>query len=172
MKGRMQTPAVVWFCGRPGSGKSTLAKALQSELCARMPTAILDADLMRCGPMMDLEYSAEDRWKNIVRLLKFSYAIVDQGTSVIVAAVTPSKDMQQYVQSGGRNLALAALVGRRHRPLWPGTTYEEPETPEVVIDTTASLDACLDRLLYEILDFKEIDTNGQVDTLVGIGRRR
>ena len=119
--------------GLPGSGKTTLSWGVHNEIHRPgHPAVVMDADLLRQGPMRDLGFSAEDRVENAWRLASFADALETRGLTVIVAAVTPSLMAQVAARAVG---SLLVYLTGRHRDLWPGHDFEAPSKPDLVIDT-------------------------------------
>jgi adenylyl-sulfate kinase len=130
---------------------------------------VLDGDNVRAGLCRDLGFSAEDRRENIRRVGAVAALFADAGTIAIAAFISPYR--------AGREDARAAAGERFHEVYvkadpavcerrdpkghyrkarageisdFTGITgdYEEPEHPELVLDTASqSLEACVETLL-------------------------
>lgn len=149
---------VLWFTGLSGSGKSTIAHALEEALYERkIHTYILDGDNVRTGLNKDLGFTPEDRKENIRRLGEVAKLFVDAGIIVMVAAISPYKSDRSFV----RNLLepgefieiyvkcpLEICESRDPKGLYKkarqgviknftgiDAPYEEPENPEIVIES-------------------------------------
>ena len=162
--------AVLWLTGLPASGKSTIAMELERRLVESGAHAyVLDGDNVRAGLCRDLGFSAEDRRENIRRVGAVAALFADAGTIAIAAFISPYR--------AGREDARAAAGERFHEVYvkadpavcerrdpkghyrkarageisdFTGITgdYEEPEHPELVLDTASqSLEACVETLL-------------------------
>jgi bifunctional enzyme CysN/CysC len=83
---------VVWLTGLSGAGKSTLAKLIERRLFAEgCRVVVLDGDNLRHGLCADLGFSAADRSENVRRIAQMSRLLVNTGTIVVVACVSPYK---------------------------------------------------------------------------------
>ena len=153
-------PMVVWFTGLSGSGKSTLAHAAEEALFTKgWYTYILDGDNMRHGLNNDLGFSEADRRENIRRIGEVAKLFVDAGVVVLAAFISPYREDRDRVRAlfeAGEFVEifvkcdLATCEGRDPKGLYrkaragslPQFTgidspYEEPQTPELVVDTCA-----------------------------------
>jgi len=149
---------ILWFTGLSGSGKSTIAHALEEELYKRgIHTYILDGDNVRSGLNSDLGFSEEDRKENIRRIGEVAKLFIDAGVLTMVAAISPYKRDRDFV----RNLVepgefveiyvkcpLKVCEARDPKGLYKKARqgiiknftgiddpYEEPENPEIVVET-------------------------------------
>lgn len=166
---------VLWFTGLPSSGKSTLAHQLERTLFERGCNAyVLDGDNIRHRLNKDLGFTPEDRTENIRRIGEVANLFSDAGVIVISAFISPYRlDRQQArtLNEPGRffevycKCSLEACEKRDPKGLYrrarkgevqefTGITapYEEPESPDLVVETDRqSLDECVSK----ILDFLE-----------------
>ncbi|MFA7268336.1 MAG: sulfate adenylyltransferase subunit CysN [Sterolibacterium sp.] len=155
-----QTGCVVWLTGLSGSGKSTIANLVEKKLyAAGRHTYILDGDNVRHGLNKDLGFTAADRVENIRRIGEVAKLMVDAGLVVITAFISPFRAERQLARSLVKEgeffevfvdtpLALAeerdpkGLYKKARRGELKNFTgidspYEEPEHPEMIIDTAA-----------------------------------
>jgi len=151
---------VVWFTGLSGAGKSTIAREVERRLFGRgIQTMLLDGDQVRHGLCGDLGFSPDDRTENIRRIGQVARLFFEQGAVVLCSFVSPLKEHRNAV----RNLLppdrfLEVLVrasretvqARDPKGLYRkskedtsivlpgfGSPYEEPEDPELVLNTDA-----------------------------------
>ena len=163
---------VVWFTGLSGAGKSTLATLLAAELQARgAHVEVLDGDEVRTHLTKGLGFSREDRDTNVRRIGYVARLLARAGAVAITAAISPyraTRDEQRA--AAGRFLEvycrcpIDALAARDPKGLYKkalageitGFTgiddpYEEPERPDVVVDTAErSVGECLAQILSVI----------------------
>lgn len=149
---------LVWLTGLSGSGKSTLAHLLEGELHRRGVRAYhLDGDHLRTGLNAGLGFSAEDRRENIRRAGEVAKLLVDAGTVVIAAFISPYRADRDRVRAlfGPGEFAevhvrcsletcerrdVNGLYRKARAGRLPGFTgiddpYEAPLSPEGVLDT-------------------------------------
>jgi adenylylsulfate kinase len=80
----------VWCTGLSGAGKSTLCRLLESILLTQnYRVQVLDGDEIRKQLSKDLGFSKEDRDEQIRRIGVMAHGLVQQGTIVLVAAISP-----------------------------------------------------------------------------------
>ena len=149
----------VWFTGLSGSGKSTIAEMLFHEFKAReMQTEILDGDEVRKNLSKGLGFSKEDRDTHVERVGWVASRITRQGGAVITAAISPYAETRQqardwvepvgtfvevYVKASVDECAKRDVKGLYEKAFKGEITeftgvsdpYEEPTSPELVIDT-------------------------------------
>jgi len=150
--------AVVWFTGLSGAGKSTLAKLVERELFNRgCHCYILDGDNVRHGLNRDLGFSPEDRTENIRRIGEVANLMRDGGMICLTAFISPyraDRDSARVVCPEGSFLevyckcALDECERRDPKGLYKkarageipeftgiSAPYEEPENPEITVET-------------------------------------
>ncbi|GAA0272382.1 sulfate adenylyltransferase subunit CysN [Alteraurantiacibacter aestuarii] len=170
-----QRPAVLWFTGLSGSGKSTIANLVEKKLFRmNRHTFLLDGDNVRHGLNKDLGFTESDRIENIRRVGEVARLMADAGLIVITAFISPFRAERQMVRDmlpGGEfievfvDTPLAVAEARDVKGLYKkaragqlknftgiDSPYEEPESPEIRIDTTAmtpeeAADLVIDQLL-------------------------
>lgn len=91
---------VLWFTGLSGSGKSTIANAFSSYLYKEgVSEYVLDGDNIRHGLNRDLGFSEEDRSENIRRIGEVAKLLVESGTIVTTAFISPFQKDRDRVRS-------------------------------------------------------------------------
>lgn len=170
-----QKGLVVWLTGLSASGKSTIAVEAERVLCG-MGRAVyrLDGDNVRFGLNSDLGFSEADRMENIRRITEVCALFQDAGVIVLACFISPMKSMRQvarekaksgfmevYVKAGveacaqrdPKGLYKKAIKGEIKEFTGISAVYEEPETPELVLDTEKhSLEECVRKLVHAIID--------------------
>lgn len=155
-----QSGAVIWMYGLSGSGKSTLANRLERELqAAGRLVKVLDGDNVRTGLNRNLGFSDEDRLENIRRVAEVAKLFADCGVVVIASFITPNNELRRlargiigdddllevYVRASYETCAerdpkgLYAKVKAGEVKQFTGrdSGFEEPDRPDLVIDTEA-----------------------------------
>src|SRR5690606_34801881 len=149
---------VVWLTGLSGSGKSTLALELEKRLFDLGYQAyMLDGDNIRHGLNANLGFAPEDRAENIRRIGEVAALFSRMGAIAITAFISPYREDRARARAaaGGRfheihiKADVATCEARDPKGLYkkarageiPDFTgisapYEEPEAPELVVDTT------------------------------------
>lgn len=153
----------LWFTGLSGSGKSTIAHAVENMLYERgVHTYVLDGDNIRHGLNKDLGFSPQDRTENIRRIGEVARLFVDAGIVVMTAFISPyrkDRDRVREIMNDGdfveiyvkctievceerdpKGLYKKAKAGEIKEFTGISAPYEEPERPELVIDTALETD--------------------------------
>ncbi len=96
----------IWLTGLSGAGKSTTAAVLTVLLQQHgRQVTLLDGDVMRTHLSQELGFGKEDRNTNVRRMGYVAAEIVRHGGVAVCAAVSPYRDMRNYVRS---------IVGQDH----------------------------------------------------------
>lgn len=152
-----QRGLVCWMFGLSGSGKSSIANAAERVLHkqGRM-TTILDGDNLRSGLNKNLGFSDEDRRENVRRTAEIAKIFASQGIITIVSVITPRQEFRDrarditgddffevYVKASyetcaerdpkglyakAENDQIASFTGK-------DSSFEEPEDPDLILDT-------------------------------------
>jgi len=146
----------IWFTGLSGSGKSTLAALLRDDLAARGRSCeLLDSGRIRQALNRSLGFTRDEIETNVKRLAYEAKLLNRNGIIVVVAAVSPYRDIRDAVRADlGRFIEvycrcpLEVLVKRGKAELFEkarrgeidhvagvNAPYEEPFKPEVLINT-------------------------------------
>jgi len=168
--------ALVWFTGLSGSGKSTLAHALEEQLFLRgVRSYVLDGDNIRLGLNNDLGLSPRDRKENIRRIAEVAKLMVDAGILTFAAFIAPYQESRAFIRALMTDwpyyecyvrCPLATCEARDPKGLYTkaragiidnmtGITapYEEPEHPDVLLDTEhMTIQECVDTLICFLVD--------------------
>lgn len=90
---------IIWFTGLSGAGKSTLANQVEKALFEKgIHTYTLDGDNIRRGLNQDLGFTEEDRTENLRRIAEVAKLLLDSGTVVLSAFITPLHTDRRLVQ--------------------------------------------------------------------------
>ena len=151
----------IFFTGLSGSGKSTIANAVRSKLLEMggRPVTLLDGDIVRTHLSSELGFSKEHRDINIRRIGFVASEITKNGGIAICAPIAPYEETRRWVRDlieplGGFILVYAStplevceqrdrkgLYAKARAGILQEFTgishpYEEPESPDLRIDTT------------------------------------
>jgi adenylylsulfate kinase len=147
----------IWFTGLSGAGKSTLSEAIEKRLIARGGNVeILDGDIVRTHLSKGLGFSREDRDTNIKRIAFVCGLLTRNGVICISAAIAPYREARQWARQEIGSFVevyvkcpievcrqrdvkgLYKLVDEGKITGFTGVDdpYEEPEHPELVVETS------------------------------------
>jgi len=170
-----QRPAVLWFTGLSGAGKSTIANLVEQKLVARgRHTFLLDGDNVRHGLNRDLGFTEADRIENIRRVGEVARLMADAGLIVLTAFISPFRAERHMVrrmlpegefieifvdtplaeaeERDAKGLYAKARAGEIKNFTGIDSPYEEPEAPEIHIDTTKlSAEQAADLIVEKLL---------------------
>jgi len=150
--------AILWFSGFSGSGKSTVAKKLVKALFDQgHQVQMLDGDNVRHGLCGDLGFSDHDRSENIRRIGETAKLFFEQGNIVTCTFISPFAEDRAFARSlipdgqfyeihvkcdlevckrrDPKGLYKKALSGEIKDFTGVSSPYEEPENPELVVET-------------------------------------
>jgi adenylylsulfate kinase len=136
----------------------------------RAHTFLLDGDLIRTGLNKDLGFSPADRSENIRRIGEVAHLFYEAGLIVLTAFISPYRAdralargllptgafSEIYVRcplSVCETRDVKGLYRKARQGIIPNFTgvdspYEEPETPELVVDTAqSSIEECVQQVL-------------------------
>lgn len=163
--------AVLWFTGLSGSGKSTLAHAVEEQLHQNgLNTFVLDGDNVRHGLCSDLGFSDEDRKENIRRISEIAKLLLESGVITLTAFISPFKAERAMARSlmphgdfieihcfcpltvceqrDVKGLYKKARQGEIKDFTGISSPYEEPEKPDLKIDTDQlTLEESIERVM-------------------------
>ena len=149
----------LWFTGLSGAGKTTIAHLVGPELDRRgLVVEYLDGDNVRTHLSKELGFSKEDRDTHVERVGWVASRLVRQGGAAITAAISPYEATRRkarewveevgtfvevYVRASVEECARRDVKGLYEKAFrgeikdFTGVNdpYEEPASPELVIDT-------------------------------------
>ena len=159
---------LLWFTGLSGSGKSTLAHAVEERLHKNSCiTFVLDGDNVRHGLCGDLGFAEKDRIENIRRVGETAKLMLEAGVITLTAFISPFRKDRERVRSlfpygdfleiycrcpievcetrDVKGLYKKARAGEIPHFTGISSPYEEPYSPELIVDTSElSLEASVE----------------------------
>jgi len=170
-------PFALWFTGLPGAGKTTLARLTAQELERRgRVVELLDGDVVRTHLSRDLGFTRADRETNVERIAWVASRLVRAGAVPVVAAIAPyaasratarrlveeqgafvevhvATPLDECVRRDPKGLYARARAGEVANVTGLDDPYEEPEAPEVRVDTAGEApEASLARVLAALAE--------------------
>ncbi|MFH1014003.1 MAG: adenylyl-sulfate kinase [Thermoplasmatota archaeon] len=169
-----QQGCVLWFTGLSGSGKSTVANEVAYKLHTIGHIAyVLDGDNIRHGLNKDLGFSPEDRDENIRRISEVAHLFADAGLISITAFISPYRNLRDFCRKllgEGRffeiycKASIETCEKRDPKGLYKkareglikdftgiNAPYEEPEHPEILLDTNIlGIEECAENVIKEL----------------------
>ena len=165
---------IIWLTGLSGAGKSTIAMAMERRFFDKgRQVYVLDGDIVRKNLSSELGFSKEHRDLNIQRIGFVASGITKNRGAAICAPIAPYQNVRRQVRElidlAGTFIEVfvscpvevceqrdrKGLYAQARAGIIKGFTgiddpYEEPENPEIVIDTTvmSAEEAASDILLY------------------------
>jgi adenylyl-sulfate kinase len=157
----MERGFTLWFTGLSGAGKSTLSAPIAAQLREHgHRVEVLDGDEVRLHLSKGLGFSKEDRDTNIRRIGWVARTLSKHGVVAITAAISPYRDVRDEVRrdvtaNGAgfvevfvrcpvevlaerdvKGLYKKALRGEIGNFTGVSDPYEEPVSPDVVVDSS------------------------------------
>ena len=151
----------VFFTGLSGAGKSTLANAIMYKLMETedRPITLLDGDIVRQHLSSELGFSKEDRDIHVKRIGYVASEITKHGGVAICAPIAPYSNTRKVVRDmidevgsfveihvatplsvceerDTKGLYKQARAGKILDFTGVSDPYEEPENPEITVDTS------------------------------------
>jgi sulfate adenylyltransferase/3'-phosphoadenosine 5'-phosphosulfate synthase len=154
----MDKGVAVWFTGLSGSGKTTVASRVHELLQERhILCERLDGDVVRRSLTRDLGFSKEDRDKNIERVTFVAKMLARNGVVVLSAFISPYRRMRDnarteigdfleifvrtpmevLLERDVKGMYKKAMAGEIQNFTGVNDPYEEPENPELILDTAS-----------------------------------
>lgn len=169
---------VIWFTGLSASGKSTIAHFIERKLFNDGIRAyVFDGDNIRHGLNSNLGFSEQDRNENIRRIVEVAKLFVDAGIIVLASFITPLNSQRRFIRERFKETKFVEIyvkcdveecIRRDPKGLYKkaqqgiiknytgiSAPFEEPENPDLIIDTqTLTIEESADKVLNYL---KEID---------------
>ena len=161
-----------WFTGLPCSGKTTVADRV-AEVIKEKGHRVerLDGDIVRKGLTSDLGFSKEDRDENIKRVTFVAKLLTRNDVAVLATFVSPYRErraktreeignfveiyvrcpVEICIERDVKGMYKKALAGEIKNFTGIDDPYEEPENPELVIDTGKyDVETCAQKVLEKL----------------------
>ncbi|MGM0411143.1 MAG: adenylyl-sulfate kinase [Bacillota bacterium] len=166
-----QKGMVLWFTGLSASGKSTIAVELEKALIEYGKAVYrLDGDNVRHGLNSDLGFSPEDRNENIRRIAEVAALFKDAGVITLSSFISPYQEARDFARERAgedyfkeiyvkadvetcakrdpKGLYEQAMNGEIDNFTGISAPYEEPENPDLVLDTRKlTVEECVEEVL-------------------------
>lgn len=152
----MQKGVTVWLTGLSGSGKTTISQLVETRLkTIQIKVELIDGDIFREQFASDLGFSKEERRKNIERASRLCHLLTRNDVIVLASFITPYRNMrdlarknigsflevyvkcplEECVKRDVKGLYKKALAGEIQQFTGISDPFEEPEHPELVLET-------------------------------------
>jgi len=162
----------LWFTGLPCSGKSAVADRVADILKSKgFYAERLDGDNVRQDLTRDLGFSKKDRDENIRRVTFVAKLLTRNGVVVLTSFISPYKEMRSHartqigsflevyvkcpievcIERDVKGMYKKAMRGEIKEFTGVSDPYEEPETPELVLETDKeTLDESVGKVLAKL----------------------
>lgn len=181
-----QKGVVLWFTGLSGSGKSTIARAVEKRLFEEGHLCyVLDGDNIRFGLNKNLGFSPGDRAENIRRISEVAKLFADAGVITLTAFISPYRadrdkardllkpgefieiyvdcPLEECEKRDTKGLYKKARAGEIKEFTGISAPYEEPFSPELVLDTAVET---LEESVEKVITY--LTERGILDVLISI----
>jgi adenylylsulfate kinase len=175
MKGKGVT---VWFTGLPCSGKTTIAKELMRRLEEQgIDVELLDGDTVR-DYIRNKDFSKEGRNKHLRYIALMAKLLSERGVIVLCSFVSPYRENRDFARSICNNfievyvktpvevcierdvkgMYKKALNGEIKGFTGVDDPYEEPENPEIIVETDKeSVEESVQKVLNKLKELGYIE---------------
>lgn len=162
----------LWITGLPASGKSTIAELVQNHFKSKnIPVMILDGDEIRKTLSKDLGFSPDDRKEHNRRAIEIAKLLVKNGITTIIPLISPYRETRELARKEIPNFVeiytkatLDTCIKRDPKGLYKKaqkgeiknmtglqSPYEEPQNPEIILDTEKNTpQECLEVILSKL----------------------
>jgi adenylylsulfate kinase len=179
---RLRRGATVWLTGLPGAGKSTIATTVATMLSDGVATEVLDGDELRATISSELGFSAEDRDIHVRRVGFIAELLASHRILALVPVIAPLAEARSAVREHHRRhgtdflevyvatpvaecarrdpkgLYARAFAGELNGLTGVDDDYEQPVTPDLLLDTTdIDAETAAARVLHLLADRRLLD---------------
>jgi len=183
-KGVFMKGFTIWFTGLSGSGKSTIARIVYNKLKKEgYKVELLDGDVIRTNLSKGLGFTKEDRDENIKRVGFVCDLLTRNGVIAIAACISPYRNARRLNRERIKNFVEVftrcpldvcikrdpkgnykkALAGQIKNYTGIDDPYEEPENPEVILDTDKeSPQECAQKVLDKLKELHYIEEKKEI----------
>src|SRR5438045_3011547 len=190
----MNNGFTICFTGLSGSGKSTLSEVIEQRMKALgRNVEVLDGDIVRTHLSKGLGFSREDRDTNIRRIAFVCNLLSRNGVICISAAIAPYSEARAWARREIGNFVevyvkcpidvcrqrdvkgLYKLVDAGKIKNFTGVDdpYEEPEHPEIVIETDKEgIEESVQRIFTRLEELGYLEAECMQDDVVQIPTER
>lgn len=182
-KYKLEKGLTLWLTGLSGAGKSTITDNLFKLLKDSSPDLeleVLDGDEIREHLCKDLGFTKEDRFKNIERIAFLAGKISKHKVLVLVPVIAPYKEARDMARSLSGNFcevfvkaSLDTVIQRDVKGLYKkalnneiknftgvSDPYEEPEKPEILIESDKlSIDDSVSKIIDYLVQNQYLKVN-------------
>jgi len=167
--GNNKIPFILWLTGLSAAGKTTIAQSAAEKLREMNLTVHhLDGDEVRAAAKEKLGFSKEERDKNIRLAIQLAGEYQEKGFSVIASFISPYREHREWGRADLKNYLevfvhcpLAVCEARDPKGLYKkarageiesftgiSDIYEEPENPELILNTHEKpLEECIEEVV-------------------------
>ena len=167
----------VWFTGLPCSGKTTIAREVMKRLEDKYDVELLDGDTVR-DYIRNRDFSREGRNKHLRYIALMARLLSKRGVIVLCSFVSPYRENRDFARKINDNFVevyvkapLEVCIERDVKGMYKkalngeikGFTgiddpYEEPDDPELVIETDKeTLEESTNKVLNKLRELGYID---------------
>lgn len=172
----MKKAEVLWFTGLSGAGKSTLANALQEKLVKEGKKAkLIDGDDVRRVSHQHLGFTPRDIHENNRFVLELCLKLLSDFDFILVSVISPFQETREnarkrlgehyhevYVKCSLKEVSRRDAKGLYQKALKgeipyfvgidPRVLYEEPQSPELILETDHCSKATVFKKLFDYAD--------------------
>lgn len=167
----------VWFTGLPCSGKTTIAREVMKRLEDKYDVELLDGDTVR-DYIRNRDFSREGRNKHLRYIALMARLLSKRGVIVLCSFVSPYRENRDFARKINDNFVevyvkapLELCIERDVKGMYKKALngeiksftgiddpYEEPDNPELVIETDKeTLEESTNKVLNKLRELGYID---------------